>query len=127
MIIISVKNIKGLSMNRAGEGKDFRKSPPSHNWWPRGRSLADLSVHCRNTIRRSERRSNLERNTTKKEIGGRKAPERLVTVDRWHANDNVEVATLGFGKYLYGPEVTDSDQISRSLWSLNPFKIFKIF
>ncbi len=76
-IIISVKKIKGLSVNRAGEGKGFRKSPSSHNPCPRGRSLADRSVHCRNTIRGCDRHSNLEKNTTEEEIGGRKAPARL--------------------------------------------------
>jgi hypothetical protein len=71
--MISAKRIKGLSVNRVGEGKGFRKSPLSHNMWPQGRSLADQSVHCQNTIRGCQRRSNLERNTTEEEIGGRKA------------------------------------------------------
>jgi hypothetical protein len=63
---------------RRGQGF-FRKIPSSHNRWPLGRSLADLSVHCRNIIIGCERRSNLERNTTEEEIGGQKAPVRLRT------------------------------------------------
>jgi hypothetical protein len=39
-------------------------------------------VHCRNTTRRCERRSNLERNTTEEEIGGQKAPPRLDSSSR---------------------------------------------
>jgi hypothetical protein len=74
MISSAKKNIKGLSVNRAGEGKNFRKGPSSHNPRPRGRSLADRSVHCQNTIKGCERRSKLKRNITEEEIGGRKAP-----------------------------------------------------
>ncbi len=77
--MILVKNIKGVSVNHNGKGKGFRKSPSSRNRWSRGRSFADRSVHCRNTIKNSERHSNLERNTTEEEIGGWKAPARLGT------------------------------------------------
>jgi hypothetical protein len=76
-IMILVKNIKGLSVSRAGKGQGFRKSPSSHNRWPRGRSLADRSVHCQNTIRGCKRRLYLGRNTIEVEIDGQKAPARL--------------------------------------------------
>ena len=73
------KKIEGLSVNRAGEGKNFRKGSSSHNPRPRGRSLADRSVHCQNTIKGCERRLKLKRNITEEEIGGRKAPAWLET------------------------------------------------
>jgi hypothetical protein len=112
--MFSVKNIKGLSVNCAGEGKGFRKRPSSHNWWPRGRSLADRSVHCQNTIRGCERRSHLERNTTEQEIGGRKALRGWGLVYRWHANDNSVGCSFGIWQVFIRAllQVTDSDWIS---------------
>jgi hypothetical protein len=127
--MISVKNIKGLSVNRAGEGKGFRKSPSSHNRWPRGRSLADQSVHCRNTIRRCNRRSNLERNTTEEKIGGRKAHallgNRRCMPHKWRFRGCDFGVREAFIRARL--EVAGSDWISyvqfRRLWS-RPIKMF---
>jgi hypothetical protein len=104
-IMISVKNIKGLSLNRAGEAKIFRKSTS-------GRSLAQCTAETPSEGARGVRI--LKETQHKRRLRGGRRLRGWGIVDRWHLHGDLVDCNVRFWQVFIRvrPKVTDSDWIS---------------
>jgi hypothetical protein len=128
--MISMKNIKGLSVNRAGEGKDFRKSPSSHNRWPEDEAWRTDQCTAETPSEGARGVQVLKETQQKRRLGGGRHLRGWGIVDACHINGDLELATSGIGRFLYGRGPKWQTRIGFPIFNSDdfcpgPFKCFK--